>query len=114
MKASSRILAILPVGALAVAVQAAPPPAEATEENPIIWSLGEPNGVSIEFAPGSRPEAAYRVGESVVSRDFPGRQSGSVQFDGAVSESLNLMEPGSIGNPSPRQNRVLAHGDSRS
>jgi hypothetical protein len=41
-----------------------------------IWSIGELNDSSIEFAPGWREELTFTIGKSVVSRDFAGHQSG--------------------------------------
>ena len=46
----------------------------------------KPDGFSIEFAPGERPQLTYSVGQSVVAKDFAGYQSGSVGFDGQAAE----------------------------
>ena len=51
-----------------------------------LWSIGKPDGVSIEFAPGGKAALTFTVGQSVVSRDFAGHQDGSVGFDGKVAE----------------------------
>ena len=66
--------------------------------NETIWSIGEANGSSIEFAPGARDQLTFTVGQSVLSRDFAGRQSGSTGFDGKVAEKVytiafDLKEP---------------------
>jgi hypothetical protein len=51
----------------------------------VLWSIGEPNGVSIEFAPGAREKMTFTVGQSTVSKDFPGHQNASIGFDPASS-----------------------------
>lgn len=51
-----------------------------------LWSIGNPDGVGIEFAPGGRGALTFTVGQSVVSRDFAGHQDGSVGFDGQTNE----------------------------
>ena len=63
-----------------------------------LWSLGTLDGSSIEFAPGARGQLTFTVGQSVVSRDFAGRQDGSVGFDGKTAEKpytivFDLSEP---------------------
>ncbi len=63
-----------------------------------LWSIGKPDGVSIEFAPGGRPELTFTVLKSVVSKDFAGHQDGSEGFDGKVAEKpytivFDLPEP---------------------
>jgi len=55
-------------------------------ESEPIWSIGKPDGLSVEFAPGARDKLSYTVGQSVVSRDFAGNQNGSVNWDNKVSE----------------------------
>jgi len=47
----------------------------------VIWSLGEPDGSSIEFAPGSQSELEYKIGESTVSQDFSGHHRGTIDWD---------------------------------
>jgi alpha-mannosidase len=51
-----------------------------------IWSIGKPDGVSVEFAPGARDHLTFAIGQSVVSRDFAGNQSGSAGWDGKIAE----------------------------
>jgi alpha-mannosidase len=51
-----------------------------------IWSIGTLDGVSAEFAPGSRGDLAFTVGTSVVSKDFAGHHEGSMGFDGKMTE----------------------------
>ena len=51
-----------------------------------LWSIGKPDGLGIEFAPGSRGALTFNVGQSVVSKDFAGHQDGSVSFDGKTNE----------------------------
>ena len=51
-----------------------------------IWSIGQPDGVSAEFAPGAKDNLTFTVGQSVVSRDFAGNHNSSVGWDGKVSE----------------------------
>jgi hypothetical protein len=51
-----------------------------------VWSIGKPDGVGIEFAPGGRPELTFTVGQGVPSRDFAGHHDGSVGFDGQTTE----------------------------
>jgi hypothetical protein len=63
-----------------------------------VWSIGEPDGLSVEFAPGARDQLTYTVGQSVVSRDFAGNHNGSVGWDGKVVEkpytiAFDLGEP---------------------
>lgn len=53
----------------------------ARAEQQVIWSLGDADGSAIEFAPGSQKELVFKVGESVVSRDFSGYQEGSQGLD---------------------------------
>jgi len=64
----------------------------------VLWSIGTPDGSSIEFAPGARGQLTYTVGQSVASRDFAGNQDGSVGFDGKTAEkpytiAFDLSEP---------------------
>jgi alpha-mannosidase len=61
-------------------------PIAAALESDVIWSLGEPNGLSIEFAPGSRDHLSFTVGTNVASRDFAGNHGGSLGFDGKQAE----------------------------
>jgi len=76
-------------------------PTTATEnQSAIVWSLGTADGSSIEFAPGSRDELVFTVGESVLSRDFAGHQEGTIGWDPAAPESeypysivFDLMHP---------------------
>jgi alpha-mannosidase len=56
------------------------------ETPPVLWSIGTPDGAPMEFAPGERNELTFVVGQSVVSRDFAGRHSGSAGYDGEVRE----------------------------
>lgn len=56
-----------------------------------IWSIGSSNGAAMEFAPGGRDRLDFKVGESVVSRDFAGGHSGSVGWDGKVKERPYLI-----------------------
>src|SRR6185369_4782580 len=42
-----------------------------------LWSIGQRDEMSIEFAPGAREQLNFMVGQSVVSRDFPGHQNGA-------------------------------------
>ncbi|HZQ46725.1 MAG TPA: polysaccharide lyase family protein, partial [Verrucomicrobiae bacterium] len=58
----------------------------AKTEQAAIWSLGEADGTALEFAPGSRGELTFTVGQSVLSRDFAGYQDGSTGHDGKVAE----------------------------
>src|ERR1041385_201954 len=63
-----------------------------------IWSIGKPDGRSIEFAPGVRGKVLYEIGKAVAARDFPGHQSGSAGFDGRTNEKpytimFDLKEP---------------------
>jgi len=59
----------------------------------VVWSLGKPDGSSIEFAPGSREKLVFKVGESVVSRDFAGHQEGSI---GWATNTTETEQPYSI------------------
>jgi hypothetical protein len=51
-----------------------------------IWSIGKPDGIGIEFAPGGRAELTFTVGQSVPSRDFAGHHDGATGFDGKIAE----------------------------
>jgi len=51
-----------------------------------LWSIGKPDGYSIEFAPGARAALTFTVGKSTTARDFSGHQRGSVGFDGKTNE----------------------------
>ena len=46
-----------------------------------VWSLGKADGSAIEFAPGTCKQLVFKVGKSVVSRDFSGHQEGSQGLD---------------------------------
>ncbi len=82
----------------ALPAKAAPALVGADHCSNILWSIGIPDGSSIEFASRARSEVVYRVGESVPSRDFPGSQEGSVGPDGQAAErpytiAFDLAEP---------------------
>ena len=84
--------------AAAVGVQASSDASEANPASDALWSIGTPDGTSIEFAPGARPKLVFTVGQSVASRDFAGNQDGSVGFDGKTAEkpytiAFDLSEP---------------------
>ncbi|MCA9236370.1 MAG: hypothetical protein KDA44_12930 [Planctomycetales bacterium] len=57
---------------------------EVTEATPL-WSIGAPDGSSIEFAPGSRPKLDFVIGSSVAARDFAGHHEGTIGSTGAES-----------------------------
>lgn len=73
--------------------------APATSSEPLaLWTIGTPDGAAMEFAPGDRSQLTFTVGQSVVSKDFAGHQSGSVGYDGKVLErpytvQFDLAEP---------------------
>lgn len=52
-----------------------------------LWTIGKADGAAMEFAPGSRPELTFTIGQSVLSKDFAGSQSGSVGWDGKTQET---------------------------
>ena len=57
-------------------------PTNASEkELETVWSLGTADGSSIEFAPGSREKLVFKVGESILSRDFAGHHEGTISWD---------------------------------
>ncbi len=60
--------------------------ASAASEETAIWSLGKVDGSAMEFAPGSRAELTFTIGQSVLSRDFAGYQDGSVHQNGKLEE----------------------------
>jgi alpha-mannosidase len=63
-------------------------PTSAAEKNSaILWSLGTLDGSSIEFAPGARDELLFKIGESVLSRDFAGHQVGTIGWDPDAPET---------------------------
>ncbi len=70
------------IGVLALAASAV---SAASAVEPL-WSIGTPDGLTMEFAPGARENLTFTVGQSVASRDFAGNQSGSIGWDGKVSE----------------------------
>lgn len=76
------------IAACALLVLAIPGDARAAKASPgdVLWSIGTPDGSSIEFAPGSRGQLTFTVGQSAASRDFAGNQDGSVGFDGKTAE----------------------------
>ena len=70
----------------------------ADNEPSSLWTIGTSNGAAAEFAPGSRPQLTFTVGQSVVSKDFAGHQEGSVAWDGKVKEkpytiAFDLAQP---------------------
>jgi len=72
--------------------------ASGNDSGDMLWSIGTPDGASIEFAPGARGQLTFTVGQSVVSRDFAGNQDGSVGFDGKTAEksytiAFDLSDP---------------------
>ena len=58
-----------------------------------VWSIGKPDGSSIEFAPGSRESLKFKVGKSVPEKDFPAHQAGSIGFE---SNALSIEKPYTI------------------
>lgn len=44
----------------------------------VVWQIGNQDGLSIEFASGSRDSLHYVIGKNTPSKDFPGSQSGSL------------------------------------
>jgi hypothetical protein len=63
------------------------PASTAAPQPTALWTIGKPDGAAMEFAPGSRSELTFTVGQSVVSKDFAGNQSGSVGWDGKSKET---------------------------
>ena len=55
----------------------------ASEPKPI-WSIGKPDGASIEFAPGAKDKLNYTIGKSIASSDFAGHHDGTVDAAGAT------------------------------
>ena len=51
------------------------------EQKDTVWSIGNPDGSSIEFAIGERDALTYAVGVSVPEKDFSARQIGSASLD---------------------------------
>jgi hypothetical protein len=58
----------------------------------VIWSIGVPDGASLEFAPGSRGQLSYSIGTSVPSRDFAGHHEGSKGYDGRTVEKTYSIQ----------------------
>ncbi|MFB3923268.1 MAG: hypothetical protein ACE145_16220 [Terriglobia bacterium] len=56
----------------------------AAEGGSVVWSIGKPDGSSIEFADDQRERATFIIGKDVVKRDFPARQLGSVNVDARI------------------------------
>ncbi len=97
-----------------------------TNDTGIVWEIGSQDGLSIEFAAGSRDSVKYIVGESIPSKDFPAMQSGdlderdnksykkpyTISFDMAQDSSkryileLNLI----YRDVSPRNIEVIVNG----
>jgi len=78
-----RVLLVLSCLVIAPAAKATNATGAATN---VLWSIGVPDGSSIEFAPGSRNQLTFTVGQSVLSRSFAGNQDSSVGFDGTLAE----------------------------
>src|SRR6266508_351732 len=83
---SFALLAFVWLGALCPAYASEPKPPSTGKNGEVIWSIGQPDGYGIEFAPGTRGQLTFTVGRSVVSKDFAGHQGGSVGFDGQTNE----------------------------
>ncbi|MBZ5563627.1 MAG: hypothetical protein LAP13_14555 [Acidobacteriia bacterium] len=56
----------------------------AAADESVVWSIGRPDGSSIEFADGQRDKTTFAIGQSDVKKDFPVRQSGSVNITAGV------------------------------
>lgn len=91
---------------LAMARPAAAQPGASAADAPI-WALGAADGLSVEFAPGARPQMRFVVGQNVLSRDFPGDHGGSVGWDGAVREKPYTLVFDLAEAPSGRYELVL-------
>jgi Polysaccharide lyase family 4, domain III len=77
---ANSILAGLIFPAIFIALLYAGPPLPA-DEGTEVWTIGKPDGSSIEFAPGSKPKINFVVGQSTPEKDFPANQIGSVSPD---------------------------------
>jgi hypothetical protein len=77
-------------GPSAIALVFASVVAVAAARSPALWTIGTPDGAAMEFAPGSRPELTFTVGQSVVSKEFAGSQGGSVEWDGKTGSPTAL------------------------
>jgi len=60
------------------------PASRAAEEESVVWSIGKPDGSSTEFAEDVREKTTFTIGQSVAKRDFPARQSGSINLDAST------------------------------
>jgi len=56
----------------------------AAGDESVVWSIGRPDGSSIEFADGQRDKITFTIGQSTPKKDFPARQSGSVNLDASL------------------------------
>ncbi len=56
----------------------------AAADESVVWSIGKPDGSSIEFADAQKDKATFTVGQSDVKKDFPARQSGSINLSAGV------------------------------
>lgn len=55
------------------------------DEN-IVWAIGEPDGLSIEFMAGEREEVEFVLEEDNPSEKFPGSHRGALTSDGEISK----------------------------
>lgn len=58
-----------------------------------IWTMGQTDDLSAEFAPGSRDQAKFNIEKGVLSRDFPGNQAAGRSYSLTFSAKPN---PGEI------------------
>lgn len=61
-----------------------PQTSAAAGDESVVWSIGRPDGSSIEFADGQRDSITFTIGQSTARKDFSARQSGSVNLDASV------------------------------
>ena len=53
----------------------------AAADDSVVWSIGRPDGSSIDFAEREKDEITFTIGQSTAKEDFPARQSASVSLD---------------------------------
>jgi len=56
----------------------------ATGDESIVWSIGRPDGSSIEFADDQRDKTTFIIGQDNPKNDFPARQIGSINVDADI------------------------------
>ncbi|MGZ4973689.1 MAG: glycoside hydrolase family 38 N-terminal domain-containing protein, partial [Limisphaerales bacterium] len=81
-----------------------------------LWTMGQTDDMSMEFAPGSRDQASYDVEKGVLSRDFPGNQNAGrpyvITFETKTSpgETYDLVIDFVFHSASPNEMQIELNG----